>query len=558
MGQKSIIVSCKINILLFLTITSISATAQSWQDTSNRIDGILDRFPNSGPIGQLAISRNGQLLYSAARGMSNLEYGIPLSKESKIEAGSISKQFTAACVLLLEQQGKLLITDNIRKYLPEMQDYGKPITISHLLYHTSGIKDLLPIAYLTGWPPKAKTYSNNDYLQFIVTQKVLNNTPGDEYIYSNSNYVLLAIIVERVAKASLSEFSNKHIFIPAGMKNTEWRDDFRKVVSNRSIAYFKRDSGYFTEMPNESSYGHAGLLTTAEDLIRWNDYYLGEKLGSSSMLTKQLATGVLNSGKVTTYAAGLNVIRGKDLQRISHVGLTAGYRASLEHFSQLGLSIAWISNSSQPEVFEIATAVRNLFFGTPQIKTDATIELNTFRQYLGVYHAKETGSFLKLVMEENGIYSQSTGPSQLLKPVSNTTLLMGSQLLKFPSTDANKILLISSSGDTTFYTGIDSSGLDSFRAKEYPGVYTSKEIEGKIIIVNKSGKLFIKLKPDVELSFLPVSKDGFYFRFQNESTGITFLANFERDTKQKIIGFVVSEPRARKISYRKEKENNNF
>src|SRR5215207_325519 len=384
MGHKPTVVTCKKNMLLFLVIASISATAQSWQDTSAMIDGILNRFPNSGPLGQLAISRNGQLLYSSAKGMANLEYGVPLSKESKIEAGSVSKQFTAACILLLEQQGKLSLTDNIRKYLPEVADFGKPITISHLLYHTSGIRDFLPITYLTGWPTRTKTYNNTDYLHIISNQKALNNKPGDEYIYSNSNYVLLAIIVERVAKRNLSEFSNKYLFVPAGMKNTEWRDDFRKLVPNRATAYFKSGSGYITEMPNESSYGHAGLITTAEDLILWNEYYLSGKLGSPSLLPKQLATGHLNNGKASGYAAGLNVTSGNNLQRIGHSGITAGYRANLEYFPQFGLSIAWISNNSQPEVFEISTAVRNLFIKTPEIKTDSIIALNTFRQYTGV------------------------------------------------------------------------------------------------------------------------------------------------------------------------------
>jgi CubicO group peptidase (beta-lactamase class C family) len=240
----------KKNMLLILMTASISAAAQSWQDTSSMIQSILNRFPDSGPLGQLAISRNGQLLFSSAKGMANLEYNVPMSTESKIEAGSVSKQFTAACILLLEQQGKLTLNDNIRNYLPELPDYGQPITISHLLYHTSGIKDFLPVTYLTGWPPRTKAYSNNDYLYIIANQKTLNNSPGDEFIYSNSNYLLLAIIVERVSKTTLSEFSNQYLFGPAGMKNTEWRDDFRKVVPNRSVAYFKTNNKFISEMPN--------------------------------------------------------------------------------------------------------------------------------------------------------------------------------------------------------------------------------------------------------------------------------------------------------------------
>ena len=168
---------------------------------------------------------------------------------------------------------------------------------------------------------------------------------------------------------------------------------------------------------------------------------------------------------------------------------------------------------------------------------------------MGIYREERTGAFLKLVASDNGIYGQSTGPNQLLKPVNNTTLLMGSQLLKFSSAGSKKALLISNFGDTAFYTGIDSAKLDSEMVKEYTGVYTSDEIEGKLIIVNKKDKLFIKLKPDVELAFLPLYRDGFYFRFQNQSTGMTYFVNFERDMKQKITGFAVNELRARKVSY---------
>lgn len=545
----TMMVSKKI-IIAFLLIASLSATAQSWQDTSAMIDGMLNRFPDSGPLGQLAISRNGQLLYSSARGVANLEYNVPLSKESKIEAGSVSKQFTAACILLLEQQGKLSLTDNIRKYVPEIPDYGTPITIQHLMHHTSGIKDFLPITYLTGWPPRTKAYSNYDYLHIISNQKALNNKPGDEFIYSNSNYLLLAIILERVAKSSLPEFANQYIFVPAGMKNTGWRNDFKNIVPNRATAYFKNGNEYLTEMPNENSYGHAALLTTAEDLVRWNEYYLTGKLGGPSLLSKQLTPGKLNNGKSTGYAAGLGISPGS----ISHGGVTAGYRANLEYFPQLGLSIAWLSNSSQPEVSEIPTAVRNLFIKTPQTKADTTIALQTFSQYMGAYREDKTGAILILVMNNDGIYNQWAAPSLPMRPMNNSTLIMGSQLVKFISANPGKALLISPSGDSASYTGIDSTGLDSELAKEYTGGYASEETEARAMIVNRNGKLYIKLKPGTEFLLLPLYKDGFCFRFQNQSTGQTFNINFERDTKLKVIGFLVSRhPSVRKIKYTKQK-----
>src|SRR5688572_13129345 len=222
-----------------LLITTLYLPAQSWQDTTALLDKLLSRYSAEAPGAQLAVSRGGRIIYSFAKGLAELENKVPLTKETLIEAGSVSKQFTAACILLLEQQGKLLLSDDVRKYVPEIPDYKHVITLHHLLHHTSGLKDWGAIAELSGWPRTTKSYTNEDALHFISLQKTLNNIPGDEYIYSNSNYNLLAIIVQRVSGSSLAEFSAKNISIPAGLTHTSWRDNYRRIVPNRAVAYSK-------------------------------------------------------------------------------------------------------------------------------------------------------------------------------------------------------------------------------------------------------------------------------------------------------------------------------
>jgi CubicO group peptidase (beta-lactamase class C family) len=197
-------------------------------------------------------------------------------------------------------------------------------------------------------------------LHIISLQKTLNNKPGDEYIYSNSGYNLLAIIVQRVSGSSLAVFSKKYLFEPAGMMNTEWRDDYQRVVPNRAIAYSKGSKGYYTNMPNENVYGNGGLLTTAEDLLAWNNYYLNGKLGLPSLLSRQLTITPFNNGKRHTYAAGLIVDSLNGWPSVTHSGATAGYRANLDLFSDKGLSIAWVSNTGQPDMSDIPSAIRNL------------------------------------------------------------------------------------------------------------------------------------------------------------------------------------------------------
>ena len=181
--------------------------AQSTKDTSDKIEKIFARYKPQNPGAQLTVSRNGVILFSKAWGMANLENNIAMSMNNVTEAGSVSKQFTAAAILMLEAQGKLSLDDDIRKYIPEMPDYGVPIKIRHLMHHSSGLRDWGSIAELAGWPRTTKTYHNEDALEIIVRQKTLNNKPGDEFVYSNSNFNLLALIVQRVSGMTLAEFS---------------------------------------------------------------------------------------------------------------------------------------------------------------------------------------------------------------------------------------------------------------------------------------------------------------------------------------------------------------
>ena len=174
--------------------------AQSAKDTSDKIEKIFARYKPQNPGAQLTISKNGVILFSKAWGMANLENNIPMSLNNVSEAGSVSKQFTAAAILMLEMQGKLSLHDDIRKYLPEMPDYGEVIKIRHLMHHSSGLRDWGSIAELAGWPRTTKTYHNEDALEIIVRQKTLNNKPGDEFGYSNSNFNLQGVIVEREAE----------------------------------------------------------------------------------------------------------------------------------------------------------------------------------------------------------------------------------------------------------------------------------------------------------------------------------------------------------------------
>ena len=350
-------------ILLAFVSTCLFVNGQSWEDTVARIEKIFARYKPGGPGTQLAISRNGQLIFSKAWGMADLEHNTPLTTQSITEAGSVSKQFTAAAILLLEQQGKLSLDDDVRKYVPELPDYGHKITLRQMMQHKSGLKDWGAIAGIAGWPRTTKTYNNDDALYIIANQKTLNYKPGDEYLYSNSNYNLFAVIVQRVSGMSLADFTRKNIFEPAGMKNTQWRDNYKRIVPNRAMAYSKSGPAYQTNMPNEYVYGNGGLLTTAEDLLIWCNYYLNGKFGTPSLLPKQIATSAFNNGVMHPYAAGLFTGEYRGWKYVSHDGATAGYRANLEAYPELGLAIAWLSNTSEfdSDTLNVAEAIGDFF-----------------------------------------------------------------------------------------------------------------------------------------------------------------------------------------------------
>jgi len=529
--------------IIFFTIY-LSGAAQSWQDTVAQIEKIFARYKPNNPGTQLAISRNGNVIFSKAWGMADLEHTIPLTTESILEAGSVSKQFTAAAILLLEQQGKLSLDDDVKKYIPEMSDYGWPITLRQMMQHKSGIKDWGAVVAIAGWPRSTKTYNNDDALYVITNQKTLNYKPGDEYLYSNSNYNLFAIIVQRVSGMSLADFTRKNIFEPAGMKHTQWRDNFKRIVPGRAIAYSKSGTAYQTNMPNEYVYGNGGLLTTAEDLLIWNNYYLNGRLGTPSLLAKQLATSPLNSGIMHRYAAGLFVGTARGWKYIAHDGATASYRANLEAYPEPALSIAWLSNTSEfdNDTLNVAEKIADLFLlnKEPDTKKNTApsfaIPKEKLSTYTGWYRNSRTGGGVKLYLQNEKLYGTQVGQ---LAAVTENIFTAGNNRLQL---NPNGFLLINGAMDSIYFSKVDSAKLDERSMAEYAGEYYSSEAEAKFFVQLKNGKLVMIQKPKTEFQLTPTYRDGF-----ETPAGIVY---FERE-KNKIINFKISVGRARNVEFKR-------
>jgi CubicO group peptidase (beta-lactamase class C family) len=492
--------------------------------------------------------RNGKLIFSKAWGMADLEHNAQLTVESPTEAGSVSKQFTAASILLLEQQGKLSINDDIRKYIPELPNYGHPILIRHMLEHTSGLKDWGSVAELAGWPRSTKTYTNEEALLILSRQKTLNNIPGEEYIYSNSNFNVLATVVKRVSGMSLAEFSKKYIFEPAGMKHTQWRDDFKNVVPNRAMAYAYDSKNYKTNMPNEYVYGQGGLLTTAEDLVAWNEYYSSGKLGNPSLFTKQTTSYPFNNGRPHNYAAGLVITSNKGWKLISHSGATASYRANLEYYPELGLSIAWLSNTSRYDgaPFNVAQAVAELMIPAKVAKTAEVkpvpfaISAASMKSFAGWYRNNRSGDGLNLVAKGDQLLAYST---DTLIAQNDHSFKWGRSVFDWYGKDRKQLRQITGANDTIYFSPVASGAMDSAAWKIYLGDYASTEADAEYAVKMKDGKLNLFMQPDKWFELTPTYKDAFDFNL-----GTIY---FTRDKTGKITGFKASVDRARNMEFKR-------
>ena len=525
-------------MLIFPIILS-SIQAQKWQDTLSRIDVVIDKhYQPSAPGGQLSISRNGQTIYSRAWGLADLERQVPLTHHSKIEAGSVSKQFTAAAILLLEQQGILSLNDDIRKYVPELKFYGDTIRIAQMMRHSSGLRDWGSLAGLTGWPRSSKFYRNEDALEIIARQKRLNNKPGDEFIYSNSGYNLMAIIVQRVSGMSLAEFCRRFIFEPAGMTNTEWRDDPSRVVPNRALAYSLLGTTFKIDMPNEYVYGNGGLLTTTDDLLKWSTFYSSGKLGNPSLYVKQTTAAFFNNGAANNYGAGLFLQPIQGWRAISHGGATAGYRAYLVYYPDLDLTVAMLFNTSK-DFSATVNAILSVFAPEkPSTPTVITTDLqSSVDQYTGIYRNENDGSAIELTAKDKQLMADKVSTRRIS---ANEFYLDNKRMVM----DGSKgFFIITENSDTVNFSRVELP-LPTTSFGEYAGQYFSEETNSTLTVKASDGAIAITLKPGETYPAFPAYKDGFRLP---EFGGAMYFARSKK--KSQVTSLYISISRARNVEY---------
>jgi CubicO group peptidase (beta-lactamase class C family) len=517
-------------------------------DKAASIDSVLRFYGQNRPGGQLSISIKGHVVYSKAWGLADLEHRVPMTTETRIEAGSVSKQFTAAAILLLEKQGKLTLEDPVNKYLPELPTYQRPIRIRHLIHHTSGLREWGDVAELAGWPNSLKILDNGRVLEIICRQKKLNSPPGEQFHYSNSNYILLAILVEKVSGSSFADYTGKFIFQPAGMTHTQWRNDYTKVVPMRSTAYDIKDGHFRKLMPENNIYGSGGLLTTAEDLLKWSEFYLSARLGGNALLSKQIGLDSTGMLIFNTYAAGL-FVEGSPTKRVfQHGGSTAGYRAKLICLPDTGLSVAWLSNTSMLDTtgrdpaLEVARVLVGPNYIPPLLEKEKTgstaINIKKLSRYVGLYKSSHSARDVAISLGPHGLFLSGT----LLKPITEKLFRFHDIFLSF---DTNKELIVHPpSSEPMRYHKTDKSLNNPIHSEPYVGNYYSEEVGAWVEIRKKNKKLIARFASGSECELINYFLDGFIAPGDLKADLV-----FKRGSNREITSLEVNTQRAYHIDF---------
>ncbi|MBL8555857.1 MAG: beta-lactamase family protein [Phenylobacterium sp.] len=381
--------------------------------SADPVAGVFARFGADDPGCAVGVERTGQAPVLRGFGSADLEHGVAITPDTIFEAGSVSKQFTAAAILLLAADGKLALSDDIRKYLPEMPDYGRPITVDMLLSHTSGLRDWGEVAALAGWPRTSRIYTPQEVLLIAARQKSLNYTPGEAYSYTNTGYNLAGLIVQRVSGKSLAEFTKERLFQPLGMTRTSWRDNFRRVVKDRAVAYTPGQNGnWLQEMPFENTYGHGALLTTVGDLLIWNRALSEGRLGAG-IAERMAERPKLTGGRQITYARGLMVLPWSGREEVSHSGATAAYRAWLARVPSAGLSVALLCNRGDVNPTQIGHRVVDAVLPPPATPGAARLAPDQdLARFPGAYVDERTGNVLRVVADRGELRLRGGGAFQ--------------------------------------------------------------------------------------------------------------------------------------------------
>lgn len=533
-----------VSLVLVAAIPAV-LSAQDAAALKPRIDQIFAQYTRSTPGCAVGLAKDGRTLYTQGYGSANLEYGVPLTDSTVLESGSVAKQFTASALVLLAQEGKLSLDDDIHKYLPEVPDFGgQRITIRNLLTHTSGLRDQWGLLGIEGLGPGTQVHTPMTTLDLVEHQKVLNFPPGSEYLYSNTGYALAGLIVQRVSGKSLDEFTRERLFQPLGMRHTEWRADFTRVVPNRATAYSgSADRGFHQDMPFTNMIGNGGVLSTMSDLLRWNENLDHPTVGGRPYVDAMQTRMRLTNGRTITYALGLEVVDYDGVREVGHGGSTAGYRTFLARYPDQHVSVAVWCNYAGSNAQQLARHVADLVLTKPpraavqagSAKVTVPAEL---ARWAGVFRDAHTDQAVTLAVESDGLSAGRGRGALALVPQGGPRFRSPQGEATFSGTPGHRAFILArASGDTSRFDEV-SAAPSTVAVADYVGTYASDELDVKLVVEAHEGKLVLRRRPADEFELRPVYVDDFATQAADGAQGIGTL-RFVRDASGKITGFSI-------------------
>ena len=425
--------------------TASTGGAQGTDSLTRAVDRVFESWRDTdGPGCAVGVSRDGSVVYERGYGMANLETDTPIRPSSIFHVASVSKQFTAAAIMLLERDGKLSLDDNVRKYIPEIPDYGTPITLRHLLTHTSGLRDQWSLLALARGRFEEDRITEADVLDIVSRQTALNFKPGSEYVYSNTGFTLLGVVVKRISGQSLRDFANERIFKPLAMTSTHFHDDYTMLVRGRTSAYVpgNRDGARWrVSIPNFDTYGATSLFTTVGDLLKWEANLDHPVVGDATMFARMQSTTLLTNGDTSNYGLGLVMGSYRGARFIEHGGADAGYRSYVGRFPDRGLAIAIACNAATANTTALARGVADAFLGStlatveaPATQQAVVIEPDRLQRRVGAYVQPTTLQIIRLAVRDGRLaIDEPNGPT--LKPLTENRFAVTGQPGEIAFTD---------------------------------------------------------------------------------------------------------------------------
>jgi CubicO group peptidase (beta-lactamase class C family) len=509
----------------------------------------------------LSVMHDEAVLYEHGYGMADLEHDATIRGDTPFHVASISKQFTAAAIVLLAQKGKLSLDDEIHKYLPELGDLGAPITIRELLHMTSGLRDQWELLQLAGYRYSLDLITDQDVLSLVDRQRSLNFPPGSRYLYSNTGYTLLAQIVARVSGESLREFTTRNIFQPLGMIHTHFRDDHAEIIRGEALGYVSDPAGTFQlSVTNFDTVGATSLYTTVDDLAKWDSNFYRPIVGGPQFAKVMTQTSELTTGAANDYAFALTVGSYRGLPTVEHGGSDAGYRADLIRFPAQRFSVAILCNTpTDPDL--LARRVADLYLSAyfrekpPQLfpapRPFAVSEM-TSRRIIGVYESRDLDTLIEIDYE-NGLLQYLVNGR--MRPLSTD----GHGAYQFEgSTDRIRFDPSQGNARRMVVTGEGQPPQiwDRVRAQpvgplhNYTGTYYSPEIASVYEVVVVNGKLHLLRPRHLDDQLVPIGGD--LFGDPGLPSRWMGTVKFSRDDKDHVFAMRISVDRSHNLIFQRQ------